>query len=188
MVANLDTHIATTLLAGRTLRTVLALTPAELTTTGLSEIQTVRLRALASIVERAGTERLAYGDLFKDPTAIFRHYYAQMRDLRVEQFRVVLLDGKHRMLREELVSQGTLTMSPVHPREVFAPAIRHGAAAIVVVHNHPSGDPSPSADDMEITRRLVEAGELVGIHVVDHVIVGDNTWCSLADRGLLRGL
>ncbi len=98
---------------------------------------------------------------------------------------MVLLDGKHRVIGEELISQGTLTSSPVHPREVFAPAIRHSSAAVVLVHNHPSGDPTPSADDLDITRRLVDVGELVGIRVLDHVIIGDGTYTSLADRGLL---
>ena len=98
---------------------------------------------------------------------------------------MILLDGKHRVLREELVSQGTLTTSPVHPREVFGVAIRHHAAAVVLVHNHPSGDPTPSADDLEITRRLADVGDLVGIRIVDHVIVGDGCFASLADRGML---
>ena len=108
-----------------------------------------------------------------------------MRDLRVEQFRVILVDGKHRVIAEHLISQGTLTMSPVHPREVFSAAIRQGAAGMILVHNHPSGDASPSGDDLEITRRLVQVGDLVGIRVLDHVIVGDGAYASLADRGLL---
>jgi DNA repair protein RadC len=87
------------------------------------------------------------------------------------------------VIREELISQGTLTSSPVHPREVFAPAVRHSAAAVVLVHNHPSGDPQPSADDLDITRRLADAGRLLGVRVVDHVIVGDGSFVSLADRG-----
>ena len=99
---------------------------------------------------------------------------------------MLLLDGKHRLIAEKLISQGTLTASPVHPREVFGPAIRSSAAAIVLVHNHPSGDPTPSADDLDITRRLTDVGELVGIRVLDHVIVGDGRYASLADRGLLR--
>ena len=93
---------------------------------------------------------------------------------------------RHRLVEDVLVSQGTLTSSPVHPREVFHPAIRVRGAAVVLLHNHPSGDPTPSADDLEITRRLVQVGDLVGIRVVDHVIIGQGAFCSLSDRGLLR--
>lgn len=110
-----------------------------------------------------------------------------MRDLRAEEFRALLLDGKHRVMREVTISRGTLTSSPVHPREAFRTAIREGAAAVVFVHNHPSGDPSPSADDLAITRRLCEVGDLVGIRVLDHLVIGDDRYVSLADRGLMGG-
>ena len=89
---------------------------------------------------------------------------------------LLLLDGRHRLLREVMASQGTLTASLVHPREVFRPALREGAAALVLVHNHPSGDPAPSREDREVTRRLVQAGALLGVPVLDHVVV--------AERGL----
>jgi len=108
-----------------------------------------------------------------------------MRDLRKEQFWAILLDGKNRVLREERVSEGSLTASLVHPREVFAPAIRESAGAFVFVHNHPSGDPTPSVEDVEITRRLCSVADLVGIRVLDHVVVGDGAYVSFLERGLL---
>ncbi len=161
-------------------------TPAELAQfPGLGPARAARLLASVELGRRVVAEPLERGTPFRTAADIFRHYHPRVRDLRIEQFRVLLLDGKHRILREELVSQGTLTSSPVHPREVFVQAIRHSAAAIVLVHNHPSGDPQPSADDLEITRRLAEVGLVVGIHVVDHVIIGDGAYTSLADRGLL---
>jgi len=83
------------------------------------------------------------------------------------------------------VSEGSLNQSIVHPREVFAPAVRESAAAVIFVHNHPSGDPSPSREDREITRRLKEAGELLGIRVLDHVIVGDGSYYSFTESGVL---
>lgn len=129
-------------------------------------------------------ERIERGGTFYGSADIFRHF-SHLGRLKVEQFHVVLLDGKHRRIEDVLVSQGTLTSSPVHPREVFTKAIKVSAAAVILVHNHPSGDPSPSADDLEITRRLVQVGDLVGIRVLDHVIVGDGQYASLADRGLL---
>ena len=152
---------------------------------GLGTARAARVLAALELGRRSQAEPLVRGALMRSSVDIFRHYHATMRELRFEQFRVVLLDGKHRFLRDELVSQGTLTSSPVHPREVFGPAIRHSAAAVVLVHNHPSGDPSPSADDLEITRRLCDVGALVGIRVLDHVVMGDGAYASFAERGLL---
>jgi DNA repair protein RadC len=103
--------------------------------------------------------------------------------LRKEVFCVLLLDAKHRKLREARISEGSLTASIVHPREVFAPAVRESAAALILVHNHPSGDPSPSPEDVELTRRLRQAGEIVGIRVLDHVIVGAEHHFSFVDAG-----
>ena len=106
----------------------------------------------------------------------------------VEQFGVVLLDTKHRLLRTTLLSVGTLDASIVHPREVFRAAANAGAAALVLFHNHPSGDPTPSDDDIALTRRLIQAGELMGIAVLDHVIIAENRFFSFKERNLLLGL
>lgn len=102
-----------------------------------------------------------------------------------EQFRVIMLDRKNRVMRDEMVSKGSLDASVVHPREVFNKAIRDSAAAIICVHNHPSGDPQPSPEDRALTRRLVDAGETIGIPVLDHIIVGRNDYVSFKDEGWL---
>jgi DNA repair protein RadC len=104
----------------------------------------------------------------------------------VEQFGVMLLDTKHRVLRTTLLSVGTLDASIVHPREVFREAASGGASAIVVFHNHPSGDPAPSGDDVTLTKRLIVAGELMGIVVLDHVIVAENAFFSMRERDCLK--
>jgi DNA repair protein RadC len=104
----------------------------------------------------------------------------------VEQFGVMLLDTKHRVLRTTLLSVGTLDASIVHPREVFRAAASGGASAIVVFHNHPSGDPTPSGDDIALTKRLIHAGELMGITVLDHVIVAENAFVSLRECDYLK--
>ncbi len=101
--------------------------------------------------------------------------------MREEHFGVLLLDTRHRLIGAVVVSVGSLDASLVHPREVFRAAAEHSAAAIVLFHNHPSGDPSPSADDLTLTRRLVQAGELMGIGVVDHVVLGDGCWHSVRE-------
>ncbi len=103
----------------------------------------------------------------------------------VEQFGIVLLDSKHRVLRTTVVATGTLNSTIVHPRDVFREAMLGAAAAIVVFHNHPSGDPSPSPEDVELTRRLRAAGVLMGIEVVDHIVLGDARYCSLKEMGQL---
>jgi DNA repair protein RadC len=100
-----------------------------------------------------------------------------------ERFVVVLLDAKHRPIGVNTVSVGSLTASIVHPREVFKPAIAGNSAALLLAHNHPSGDPAPSSEDVELTKRLREAGELVGIRVLDHVILGDGKHHSFVDAG-----
>ncbi len=105
-----------------------------------------------------------------------------LRGLDREEFHVLLLDARHRLMRTAHVSTGTLSTSLVHPREVFAPALRESAAAIVVVHNHPSGDPEPSAQDVEVTRRLVQVGVMVGVPLLDHVVIGGDRWVSLRER------
>jgi DNA repair protein RadC len=101
----------------------------------------------------------------------------------VEQLGVVLLDTKHRVLRTAVLTVGTLNSTSIEPRDVFREATLGGAAALVVFHNHPSGDPTPSPDDVEMTRRLVAAGVLMGIDVVDHIILGDVRYCSLKEMG-----
>ena len=110
---------------------------------------------------------------------------AEIRAARKEHFVVLCLNARRQLLRLETVSVGTLSASLVHPREVFAPAIAHAAAAVVAVHNHPSGDPSPSAEDRDATRRLQRAGELLGIPLADHVIVSESAFFSFREHGLL---
>jgi DNA repair protein RadC len=125
------------------------------------------------------------GASIRSPADVYQHFYPSLRDARQERFVVILLDARHRVLRSEVVSQGTLTASLVHPREVFRPALRDAAAALVLVHNHPSGDPSPSAEDREVTASLVKAGEILGIQILDHVVVAERGFRSLREQGAL---
>ncbi len=103
----------------------------------------------------------------------------------VEQFGVLLLDARHRVLHARILTRGTVDASPAHPRDVFREAALAGAAGVVLFHNHPSGDPTPSADDLALTKRLRLAGELMGIEVIDHIILGDAVYCSLREAGQL---
>lgn len=121
----------------------------------------------------------------RTPRDVAAHLMPAFGSRSVEHFGVVLLDSKHRVLRTTVLAIGGLNATVVQPREVFREAALGAAAAIVVFHNHPSGDPSPSPDDVELTRRLVAAGTLMGIDVVDHVIVGDVRYCSFREMGRL---
>jgi DNA repair protein RadC len=102
-----------------------------------------------------------------------------------EVFGILVLNTKNKIVAVHEVSRGTLNNSMIHPREVFKPAVLHNAAAIICFHNHPSGDPEPSKDDIKITKRLVEAGEIMGIEILDHIIVGDDRYVSLKERGVM---
>jgi DNA repair protein RadC len=130
---------------------------------------------------RVGRERIQ----ITSPRVLAEMLLPQYGSRAVEQFGVVLLDTKHRVLRTTVVTVGTVDASIVHPREIFREAASAGAAAIVLFHNHPSGDPEPSQDDVVLTRRVAAAGILMGIDVVDHVILADARYCSMREKGLL---
>ena len=127
---------------------------------------------------------LERGESFQSSRQVFKAFRSQALE-PVETFRVLFLDGKHRMLFFEDVARGILTSCLVHPREVFRAAIAEAAAGIIVVHNHPSGNPLPSAEDRAVTSQLVEAGKLLDMPVYDHVIVGGDRFFSFAEAGLL---
>lgn len=113
-------------------------------------------------------------------------FMEKLRFLRKEHFMTLHLDTKHQVLGDEVVSIGSLSASIVHPREIFKTALKRSAAAIICAHNHPSGDPTPSSEDLEVTKRLVSVGELLGVELLDHLIIGDKRYVSLREEGLIR--
>ncbi|OEF98109.1 hypothetical protein BHF71_03225 [Vulcanibacillus modesticaldus] len=121
----------------------------------------------------------------RSPRDVANFILEDMKHLKQEHFIALLLDTKNQIIAKETISIGSLNSSIVHPREVFKPAIKKSVSAIIVVHNHPSGDPTPSKEDIEVTNRLVEAGNILGIDLLDHVIIGDSRYISLKDRGML---
>ncbi len=159
------------------------LVPGELSARfGLPPAPAARVAAAFALGRRVERARHPLRPSMRSPRRVHELVAVELRGLERERFLVLLLDGKHRLKRREVVSEGTLTTSLVHPREVFRPAVRESAAAVVVVHNHPSGDPEPSLEDVEVTRRLIEAGRLLGIPLLDHVVVGDGRFASLRER------
>ncbi|MBL0225823.1 MAG: DNA repair protein RadC [Geobacteraceae bacterium] len=166
----------------------------ELGNAGLAEICTIKgmgpakatgIKAAFTLAARFQARRLEHLDRFTSPRQVFDYFHHEFRDSRKEYFLILLLDGKNRIIRRVQVSEGSLNQSIVHPREVFLPAVKESAAAIILVHNHPTGDPAPSSEDIAITRRLREAGEIMGIKVLDHIIIGDGEFVSFVERGLL---
>jgi DNA repair protein RadC len=143
------------------------------------------LKAAFTLASRFQARKLENFDRFTSPRQVFDYFHHEFRDSRKEYFLTLLLDGKNRIIRRVQISEGSLNQSIVHPREVFSPAVKESAAALILVHNHPTGDPAPSSEDIAITRRLREAGDIMGIKVLDHIIVGDGEYLSFVERGLL---
>jgi DNA repair protein RadC len=153
-------------------------------TPGIGPARAATLRAVGELARRYALQRLPRGIPLRTSAEVYRHCGERLAALRKEQFHVILLDGKNRPLKDVRISEGTLTASLVHPREVFVPVIEESAAAIILVHNHPSGDPTPSAEDIAITQRLRQVGDLMGVRVLDHVVIGHGRYVSFTDEGL----
>jgi len=152
---------------------------------GLGPAKISQLKACLEIARRIGTQKWEPGQPLRSSEEVFHHFRESLEKEKREFFYVVLLNNKNKKIREVKVSEGSLTASLVHPREVYNPVIRESAAAVIFVHNHPSGDPAPSPEDIEITRRLKEVGEVMGIRVLDHVVIGHGRHFSFNDHGML---
>ncbi len=150
---------------------------------GIGRAKAAQIQAAIELGKRVLSTPLTRGIRIGASHDLFQHYYPLLRDLRYEVFKVILLDARHCVIRDSTVSKGSLTLSIVHPREVFNLAVRASAAAVIFLHNHPSGDPFPSDEDRTLTKRLVDAGNILGIRVLDHLIIGDGKYVSFADQG-----
>ena len=153
---------------------------------GVGTTTAARLRAAFEIGRRAAQAPLRRGMRFQTSEDIFRAYSPRLSDLRQEVFVVVLLDARNKVIKDVEIARGSLTECVVHPREVFIPVLRESAHAIILIHNHPSGDPSPSVADLELTRRLVATAEVMGVRILDHIIIGSESYSSFMDRGLIK--
>lgn len=152
---------------------------------GIGPAKIAQLKAGLEIGRRLARTRWEAGSPLRSSEDVYRHFREHLEKEKREIFYVVLLTNKNRKIGDVKISEGSLTASLVHPREVFNPVIRESAAAVIFVHNHPSGDPAPSPEDLEITRRLKEVGELMGVRVLDHVVIGHERYFSFSDRGML---
>lgn len=152
---------------------------------GLGATRAVAIHAALELGRRLAGEVSGEAPPLRAPRDVWRAFASSLEDLPVEEFHVAILDAQHRLERDVCVTRGILNSSLVHPREVFREAIAERAAAIILVHNHPSGDPSPSADDRAVTEQMVAAGRLLDIPVHDHVIIGRGRYVSFAEVGML---
>jgi len=153
---------------------------------GLGSAKVASLRAALEIGTRSAAPLELARERILGPEQVFQLLGPRLIAEQQECFVILMLDSRQRLIRVVEISRGSLDQSLVHPREVFLPAIREVAASLVLVHNHPSGDPEPSAEDRSITERLVSVGELLGIPIVDHVVVGRQGYASFSRRGWLR--
>jgi DNA repair protein RadC len=147
--------------------------------------QAERLQAALTLGRKLCSSPLRPGQRFSNSRDLFERYRAQFYPANREHFVSLHLNSKNQLIREVLISIGSLSSSVVHPREVFAPAVRDSTAALIFLHNHPSGDPAPSREDRECTGRLCQAGKILGIRVLDHIVLGHEDYFSFADAGLL---
>ena len=116
---------------------------------------------------------------------VFNHFHERLKDKKEEHFYIIMLNTQNYIIGEQLISKGILDASIIHPREIFKPAIKNSASKIILVHNHPSGDPTPSEEDLEITRKMIEFGEELSIKVLDHIIFGNNNWWNWKEKNNL---
>ncbi len=152
---------------------------------GVGLVRAVTIHASLELGRRMAAESREDGAPVRSPRDVVAIFAPRLEDLPVEEFHVAVLDAQHRLERDVTVTRGILNSSLVHPREVFREAIAERAASVILVHNHPSGDPTPSADDRAVTDQLVAAGRLLDIPVHDHVVVGRGRYTSFAEAGLL---
>jgi DNA repair protein RadC len=152
---------------------------------GVGRVKAARLAAAFELTRRLRARTPGTRTPLSTPAEVHAAFGPLMEDLKREVFRVALLDAQNGLLRDVVVSEGTLSASLVHPREVFKPAIVESAASIILLHNHPSGDPTPSREDIRLTRQLVECARLLDLRVHDHVIIGRGRFVSLAERGII---
>ena len=170
----------------KNLNELLGASAAELTSIkGIGTAKACQIIAALELGKRAVSEKNGSNKSFRCSEEVANYYIPLLKDLKKEQFRVLLLDVKNKLIKEVLISQGSLTSSIVHPREVIKPVIKDSAASVIFIHNHPSGDPEPSNDDIEITDRLCKSFNIMGINVLDHIIIAGSGYFSFKQKQLI---
>lgn len=153
---------------------------------GIGKVKAIQILCLCELSKRL-SKLSARSELdFSKPDTIAEYYMEDMRHRNQEHIKLLMLNGRLRLLSESEISKGTINMSVISPREIFLEALQKGAVYIIVLHNHPSGDPTPSREDILITKRIRESGSILGIELLDHIIIGDNCYMSFAQENLMK--
>jgi DNA repair protein RadC len=152
---------------------------------GVGPVRGLQIAASVELGRRLASKVIDLPCHISSPEDVADLLMPELAGEKKEHFKTLVLDTKNRVLKNVTISVGTLDASLVHPREVFREAVQASASSIVVAHNHPSGDPTPSAEDRQVTTRLVEAGKVLGIDVLDHIIIGEERWVSLKQQGFM---
>ncbi len=152
---------------------------------GIGFATACKLQAAFKLGEKAEMQITNYGEKIEGPESVFNLLKKKIGDKKKESFYILSLTTRNNLISVDKISTGTLSASLAHPREVFLPVIKNSASTVIIVHNHPSGDPQPSEDDLEITKRLAESGKILGIDVVDHIIISKDNYFSFKDKRLL---
>jgi DNA repair protein RadC len=173
----------------KTLQGVLEASPAELLRVeGIGPANMLGIRLIKAVADRFLKEKMLRKDPVHNAQEVFDYLYYNMKDKDRERFKVIYLDARNKILATETLFEGTLTAGAVYPREVVRQALEHRSAAVIFAHNHPSGDPDPSPEDVAITRKLLFACKVVGITVHEHLVIGDNRYFSFADQGFIADM
>ncbi|MCD7818913.1 MAG: DNA repair protein RadC [Lachnospiraceae bacterium] len=150
---------------------------------GLGKVKAVQLKCVAELSRRISRSRFSEGISFQDPVAVAKYYMEDLRHLEQETVLLVMLNSKGRLIRDSVLSKGTVRSSMISPREIFIEAFKNQAVSIILLHNHPSGIPDPSEDDIRLTERVRRAGAILGIELLDHIIIGDCQAVSMREQG-----
>ncbi len=154
------------------------------TISGIGRVKAIQIKALAELSTRIAKTNALQKLQISSPSSVADIYMEEMRHLQQEHLKIVLLDTKNNIINDHTVSVGTVNASLINPREVFIHALKNGAVHMIILHNHPSGDPTPSREDISITKRIVEASDIIGIKLLDHIIIGDGNYISLKEKGI----
>lgn len=153
---------------------------------GVGRVKAIQIACISELAKRLAKAKACEMLSFTCPASIAQYYMEDLRHLKQEHMKLLMLNSKSRLIGETDISKGTVNASLITPRELFIEALQKNAVSIIILHNHPSGDPSPSREDMRITGRIREAGELIGIELLDHIIIGNNCYMSFSEKGLLN--
>lgn len=153
---------------------------------GIGKVKAIQILCLSELAKRLAKETAEKQLDFNTPSTIAQYYMEDLRHKRQEHMKLLLLNTKSRLISEKDISVGTVNAAIISPREIFIEALQKSAVYIILLHNHPSGDPTPSIEDVQLTIQIKEAGELIGVELLDHIIIGDNCYTSLKEKGYFR--